>query len=138
MLDTQTAYSIAAFSIAYAGWFFFVPHRIAELWWRDDMPVHEVMHHFRYWERRRVWISVVGFGACVLSVAVPTASAIPAIAVFVGLISLSAADACQTRQLSRDLPPWSPRPGKGPNGGKMGRVLDLLFGKKPNNGSEGT
>lgn len=137
MIDTQTAYSIVVFTVAYACWFFFVPYRIAELWWRDDMPVHEIMHHFRYWERRRVWISVVGFGACVLSVSLPAASAIPGIALFVGLISLSAADAFQTLQLSRDLPRWSPSPGIGPNGGKMGRVLDLLFGKKPTSDGEG-
>lgn len=137
MIDAHTVYVILALIVIYAAAFFLSPNKVAELWQRDDMPVHEIMQHFRYWERRRVWISGVGFGACVILASLFTASVIPPIAGFVGLMSLAAADAFQTRQLSRDLPSWSPSTGIGPNGSRMGPILDLLFGKKPTSDWEG-
>ena len=137
MIDTQTAYAIAALTVAYAGWFFFFPSRGVWLWERNDLPAHEIMSHFRYWEPRRVWIAGGGFGVCVILALLPVAPAVLGIVLFVGLMSLTAADAFQTRQLSRDLPSWSPDPGIGPSVGITGRVLDWLFGKKPNSDMEG-
>lgn len=137
MINAHAAYPILAFALIYAAAFYLAPNKIAQLWQRDDMPVHEIMQHFRYWERRRVWISGVGFVACVILASLFAASVIPPIAGFVGLMSLAAADAFQTRQLSRDLPSWSPSTGIDPNGSRMGPILDLLFGEKLNHDKGG-
>lgn len=131
MIDAHTVYAVLALTVIYAAAFFLSPNKTAQLWERDDMPVHEIMQHFRYWERRRVSISGAGFGACMILASLFAASVILPIVLFVGLMSLAAADAFQTRQLSRDLPSWSPSTGIDPDGGRMGPVLDLLFGEKP-------
>lgn len=131
MIDTADVYFVLALIAVYATAFFWYPNRVAEPWERDDLPVHEIMKHFRYWERRRVWISGVGFGACVILASLFAASIIVPIATLVGLMSLTSADAFQIRQLSRDLPSWSPSTRIGQKASRMGPILDLLFGKKP-------
>lgn len=131
MIDAHAAYPTLAFIVIYAAAFFFFPNRVAELWERDGLPVHWIMQHFRYWERRRVWISGVGFGACVILASLFAASIIAPIAMFVGVMSLAGADAFQIRRLSRDLPSWSPSTGIDQNGSRMGPILDFLFGEKP-------
>jgi len=139
MIDANAVYPILALIVIYATVFFLSPSRVAESWERDGLPVHEIMRHFRYWERRRVWISGVGFGACVILASLFAAYIIAAVAMFVGVMSLTGADAFQIHRLSRDLPNWSPSNGIGQNDSTMNRspILDLLFGKKPTRGRRG-
>lgn len=132
MSETDTVFSILALIAIYAIVFFLIPNRLAQYWERDDLPVHEIMHHFGYWQRRRVLIAGVGFTTCAVLAWSLAASIIPAVAVFVGLASLAAADWSQIRRLSRDLPSWSPlTDDENASGMNRGSVLDLLFGKKP-------
>ena len=132
MIDANAVYFVLALIVIYAAAFFLSPNRVAEFWERDDLPVHEIMKHFRYRERRRVWISGVGFGTCVILASLFAASIIAPVAMFFGVMSLAGADAFQIRRLSRDLPSWSPSNGTDPNA-RMNRrpFLDLLFGEKP-------
>lgn len=131
MIDTHTVYAVLALIAIYAAVFFLSPNQIAQLWERDDLPVHEIMQHFRYWERRRVCIVGLSLATCVILASSFAASAMSPIAVFVGVMSLAAADAFQTRRLSRQLPSWTPSTGPDENGSRVGPALDLLFGKKP-------
>lgn len=132
MIDTQPVYAILALTAIYAAVFFLFPNRIAQPWARDDLPVHEIMHHFRCWERRRVWVAGVGFGTGVILASSVAASIIFPIVMFVGLLALAGVDAFQIHRLSRDLPSWSLSTGIDPKASTMNRSprLDFLFGEK--------
>lgn len=130
-------YPVLAFVTIYAAWFLLFPDRVAQLWKRDDLPVHEIMRHFRYWESRRVWIAGVGLATGAILASMFAASIITPIAMFIGLMSLTAADALRIRRLSRDLPAWSPSTGMDQVASRVSPVLDVLFGEKPTNDRRG-
>lgn len=139
MIDTNLVYFILALIAGYATAFFLLPNTMAGHWERDDLPAHEIMQHFRYWEARRVWIAGVGFGACVILASLFAASIIAPAAFFFGGISLAGADAFQIHRLSHGLPSWLPSDGIDQNASRMNRgsILDLLFGKKPTSDGRG-
>ena len=132
MIDSNAVYAVLALIAIYATMFFLFPNRVAQYWERDDLPVHQIMRHFRYREARRVWISIAGIaGSVIVAVLVPASIVFP-VALFLGLVALAGADAFQIRRLSRDIPRWSPG-ARTDDGGALNRgpVLDLVFGKKP-------
>jgi hypothetical protein len=137
MIDAHTVYAILALIVIFATAFFFAPHRVATIWHRDDLPVHWIMQHFRYWERRRVWISATGLGAGVILASLFASSIFTYIVAFVGLMSLACADAFQVRRLVRDLPGWPPSTEIDREASSMSPILDLLFGAKPNSDKGG-
>ena len=128
MIETNIGFAILALVAINAVYFVFSPYRLAEFRERDGLPVHWIMQHFRYWERRRVWISGVCIGVCVTSLF--AASSFTLFALFVGLTLLTGADAFQVRQLSRDLRSWSPSAGMDQEVSTMEPILDLVFGRK--------
>lgn len=132
MIDAYAPYSILLFAVIYAAAFFLLPHRVAQFWERDTLPVHWIMRHFQYWEGRRVWISGVSFVACVIIALSFAGSVIAPITIFIGLVALVVADAFQVRQLSQGLPNWSPTTAIDQNGRRLTPILDVLFGEKPN------
>ena len=128
MIETNIGFAISALVAINAVYFVFSPYRLAEFRERDDLPVHWIMQHFRYWERRRVWISGVCIGVCVTSLF--AASSFTLFALFVGLTLLTGADAFQIRQLSRDLRSWSPSAAMDQEVSTTKPILDLVFGRK--------
>lgn len=85
----------------YAATFFWGPNTVASYIDVSGRPTHEVMQDFRIWQRRRVWVTALGFGACLIA-SLFGADMMFLIALFAGLMALSGADALQSRSLARD------------------------------------
>lgn len=101
MIDTNVVYPVLAFIAIYAVVFFLVPRRVAEFWERDGLPVHTIMQHFHFWERRRIWLAAVSLTACLLLSPAFGSSVLFMVGVFLGLACLGCVDALQLRAISR-------------------------------------
>lgn len=137
MIDADAFYLLLAMIVAFAAWFFLAPGDVAQLWERPDLPGHEIMRHFRYWEARRVLICGFSLAVCTGLATTLDRSVIPLIPMGLGLIALNAADAVQTHRLSRTLPSWSPGDEAVRFKGRAGAVIDILFGERPTGDGDG-
>lgn len=101
MIDANAVYPILALIAIYAAAFFLSPHRLADFWERDDLPVHMIMQNFRIWESRRTWVAAVGLAASLFLSPAFGSGVIFMVAMFLGLACLWGADALQFRAISQ-------------------------------------
>jgi hypothetical protein len=137
MIEARALYLVLVIFAAFANAFFFTPNQIARMWERPDLPVHEIMRHFRYRARWRLWATCFGLVISSIAALALRGYVIPMIVMALGLISLACVDAVHIRRLSTTLPGWSPDEGGVRMTGSLGALIDLLFGKSPKGDGRG-